>query len=128
MEKNSLELRIAGSERGHGWPSPSQCERNIGVSRQQVIPAVDPRLKLKLMPESKFRVVSESDNGVSKRRPTKRTLNAHHSEDRRQREFDRLTGVAAAKTVDVSLKQIVPLLIDAEKNNRTWLSDFAEDT
>ncbi|WP_339946263.1 MULTISPECIES: hypothetical protein [Novipirellula] len=61
-------------------------------------------------------------------RPAKRKLTLHHSEERKERELDRISGVAAPKTVDVSLKQIVPLLIDAEKSNRTWLSDFADDT
>ncbi|WP_442505660.1 hypothetical protein SH528x_004458 [Novipirellula sp. SH528] len=78
------------------------------------------------MPEPKFRVVSE--NGFSTARSANRKLTPHHSEERKERELDRMTGVAAPKTVDVSLKQIVPLLIDAEKSNRTWLSDFADDT
>ncbi|EMI18347.1 hypothetical protein RMSM_04735 [Rhodopirellula maiorica SM1] len=78
------------------------------------------------MPESRFRVVSE--NGSSMASPKSRKLTVHHSEERKERELDRISGAAAPKTVDVSLKQIVPLLIDAEKSNRTWLADFADDT
>lgn len=46
---------------------------------------------------------------------------------RRERELDRITGTAKPKTVSLSLKQIVPLLIDATRENRAWLSDFADD-
>ncbi|TWU38401.1 hypothetical protein [Novipirellula artificiosorum] len=63
------------------------------------------------MPESKFRVISISTKA-----------------DRQQRELDRLTGVAAPRTVDVSLKQLVPLLMDAARSKRTWLQDFADDS
>jgi hypothetical protein len=48
--------------------------------------------------------------------------------DRQQRELDRLSGVAKAKTVDLPVGQIVPLLMHALESNRTWLKDFANDT
>ena len=48
--------------------------------------------------------------------------------DRQQRELDRLAGVAKAKTVDLPVGQIVPLLMHAMESNRTWLNDFANDT
>ena len=48
--------------------------------------------------------------------------------DRRQRELDRLTGVAQPKTVALTVGQIVPLLIDAMEKDRAWLGDFAQDT
>ncbi|WP_231612467.1 hypothetical protein [Novipirellula galeiformis] len=78
------------------------------------------------MPESKFRVVSE--NGCTSSKPASQNSNPPHLAERQERELDRITGVAAPKTVDVSLKHIVPLLIDAERNNRMWISDFEEDT
>ena len=31
------------------------------------------------------------------------------------------------KTVDVSLEEILPLLADAYRSDRTWLRDFADD-
>ena len=48
--------------------------------------------------------------------------------DRQQRELDRLSGVAKAKTVNLTVGQIVPLLMHALESNRTWLKDFADDT
>jgi len=47
--------------------------------------------------------------------------------NQRQRELDRITGTAEAKTVAVPLGKIVPLLIDAGKQQRAWLNDFADD-
>ena len=47
---------------------------------------------------------------------------------RQIRELDTMTGMSKARTVSVSLKQIVPLLIDAADANRSWLEDFADDT
>ncbi len=73
-----------------------------------------------LMSESNFRVVYDK---VSSFHPAVRTLS-----HRQSRELDRMTGVSAPKTVDVSLKQIVPLLLDAHRTNRTWLCDFEDDT
>ena len=48
--------------------------------------------------------------------------------DRQQRELDRITGVGAPKSVEVSMSQIVPLLLDAAGSDRGWLQDFANDT
>jgi len=45
-----------------------------------------------------------------------------------EHELDRITGVAAAKTVCLKVGQVVPLLMHAMETNRTWLKDFAEDT
>ncbi len=42
-------------------------------------------------------------------------------------ELDRLSGTAAPKTVTLPVGKLVPLLLDAAKNKRAWLSDFAED-
>ncbi|KAA1259376.1 hypothetical protein LF1_19080 [Rubripirellula obstinata] len=50
------------------------------------------------------------------------------SESRRQRELDRISGVSQPKSVTIPLSTIVPLLIEASKSNRAWLSDFADDT
>jgi len=46
---------------------------------------------------------------------------------RQQRELARLSGTAEPKTVSVSVRSIVPLLMEAAENDRTWLQDFADD-
>lgn len=38
-----------------------------------------------------------------------------------------MSGLAAAKSVSIPLAQITQLLVDANKSNRTWLRDFADD-
>tara|TARA_R110002049_G_scaffold4601_6_gene32897 strand:- start:106366 stop:106773 length:408 start_codon:yes stop_codon:yes gene_type:complete len=48
--------------------------------------------------------------------------------DRQERELDRISGIAQPKTVTLTVGQIVPLLLDAMENDRTWLSDFADDS
>jgi hypothetical protein len=48
--------------------------------------------------------------------------------NRRERELDRIAGLADPKTVAVPLGKIVPLLIDAASSDRAWLTDFADDT
>jgi hypothetical protein len=50
------------------------------------------------------------------------------SKNRRQRELDRISGVSEPKSVTIPLSTMVPLLIEASKSNRAWLSDFADDT
>lgn len=45
----------------------------------------------------------------------------------RARELDRLAGTARPKTVSVSAGDLIPLLMDAAENDRTWLRDFADD-
>ena len=47
---------------------------------------------------------------------------------RTEHELDRLAGNLDPRTVTVRLATIVPLLLDAVEKNRTWLSDFADDT
>ncbi len=47
--------------------------------------------------------------------------------NRRERELDRLAGTADPKTVAVPLSKMVPLLLDAAQNDRSWLNDFADD-
>ncbi|KAA5540763.1 hypothetical protein FYK55_20335 [Roseiconus nitratireducens] len=44
------------------------------------------------------------------------------------RELDLIAGTGPRRTRTVPLKTIVPLLIDAQERNSTWLEDFAEDT
>jgi len=39
-----------------------------------------------------------------------------------------LAAPAAADTVRIPLGEILPLLADAVASNRTWLTDFADDT
>ena len=45
-----------------------------------------------------------------------------------QRDLDRASGVNEAKTVTITLGQMVPLLIDAVEKNRLWLTDFADES
>lgn len=45
----------------------------------------------------------------------------------REQELDRLSGTADSKTVSVPLGKVVPLLLDAAENQRTWLDDFSEE-
>ena len=49
------------------------------------------------------------------------------SHSRRELELDRLTGTAAPKTVSLPVGKLVPLLMDAARNDRAWLKDFADD-
>ncbi len=60
-------------------------------------------------------------NGRRQTEPARRT-------DRQQRELDRMSGTADAKTVSVSVRSLVPLLMDAAERDRTWLRDFADDS
>ncbi|PNY34855.1 hypothetical protein C2E31_21375 [Rhodopirellula baltica] len=46
---------------------------------------------------------------------------------RTERELDRLTGIAPAKTRTVPLKAFVPLLVDAQEQDSAWLVDFQDD-
>lgn len=48
-------------------------------------------------------------------------------EPRWKRELDQITGVAPVKTRSIPLKTLVPLLLHAERSDRAWLRDFAED-
>ncbi|TWT80667.1 hypothetical protein CA13_21130 [Planctomycetes bacterium CA13] len=68
------------------------------------------------MPESKLRIAPYCTDSTRQANPT-----------RQERELDRLTGLSPAKTVSVSLKEFVPLIMDAAKTNRNWLEDFATD-
>ena len=45
-----------------------------------------------------------------------------------QRELDRIAGVSDARTVTITLGQMVPLVTDAAAKNRLWLSDFSDET
>ncbi len=49
------------------------------------------------------------------------------SESRRQRELDRISGVADPKSVTLPVGKLVPLLVDAARHQRAWLDDFADD-
>ncbi|TWT71906.1 hypothetical protein [Crateriforma conspicua] len=46
---------------------------------------------------------------------------------RLEKELDRVSGTAEAKTVSVSVKTLMPLLMEAAENGRSWLHDFADD-
>jgi hypothetical protein len=90
-----------------------------------------PRSSLRLFFES---CISDSiDEGPAKESPEQPSSDREFivkfvPSDRQQRELDRLSGVAKPKTVDLTVGQIVPLLIHAMENDRTWLKDFAQDT
>ncbi|SMP75560.1 hypothetical protein SAMN06265222_11975 [Neorhodopirellula lusitana] len=45
----------------------------------------------------------------------------------REIELDRITGLAAPKSVSVPLALLTRLLLDANETNRTWLQDFKDD-
>lgn len=46
----------------------------------------------------------------------------------REREIDRIAGVAQPKTVTVPLSLMTRLLIDASESDRMWLRDFKDDS
>ena len=50
------------------------------------------------------------------------------SDSCRERDFDRIAGAAEPRTVEITLGQMVPLLMDAAQKNRVWLSDFADES
>jgi len=58
--------------------------------------------------------------------PNLRIAPTTHS-SRTDRELDRLTGTAAPQLVSMSLRHLVPLLLDAVESDRLWLQDFADD-
>ena len=60
-------------------------------------------------------------------KPNLRVFSAETTNERSQRELDRITGTAEARTVAVPLGKIVPLLMDAGKHERAWVNDFSED-
>jgi hypothetical protein len=47
---------------------------------------------------------------------------------RTEKELDQVSGMNPAKTVPITLGQMVPLLMDAAEKNRLWLNDFADET
>lgn len=47
---------------------------------------------------------------------------------RRERELDRISGTAEPKTVTVPAGKLIPMLIEAAKDERAWLHDFADDS
>ena len=49
-------------------------------------------------------------------------------DQRRERELDRITGTAQAKTMSVPFGTLVRLLAAAVEDECTWLEDFSEDT
>jgi hypothetical protein len=57
----------------------------------------------------------------------KHNLRIFTSDDRRERELDLITGTASPKSVSIPLRQIVPLLLEAQRNDCAWLDDFSED-
>lgn len=73
--------------------------------------------------DSSDAVVSSAKNSQnsSPKKPALLSMRTEH-------ELDRVAGTLAPRTVTVRLATIVPLLLDAVEKNRTWLSDFADDT
>ncbi|MEM6778137.1 MAG: hypothetical protein AAF670_10815 [Planctomycetota bacterium] len=68
-----------------------------------------------------------SDRSRSGDSPSRLRLNVRDDSSAADGELDRLSGIAAPKTVRVPLAQMTRLLIDATESNRTWLQDFADD-
>lgn len=66
----------------------------------------------------------ESSEATGRRTPGRKAVSA----ERVEHELDRAAGALQPRTVSVRLATIVPLLLDAVEHNRTWLSDFADDT
>src|SRR6056297_1179989 len=66
-------------------------------------------------------------NDFSMTKPSLNLVTAPASDTRLERELDRLTGTAKAKSVSISVRTLIPLLIEAAENDRTWLQDFADD-
>ncbi len=58
----------------------------------------------------------------------RRSSSAQVSDDRRQRELDRLAGTAKPKTMPVEFGVFVKLLSQAMADDCNWLDDFADDT
>jgi len=52
---------------------------------------------------------------------------ADHRDPRWIRELDQVTGTGPKKTRCVPVKMLVPLLIQAQRRNSSWLQDFADD-
>ncbi len=50
------------------------------------------------------------------------------SADRRERELDRIAGIAKAKTMPVAFAALVKFLSQAIQEDCAWLDDFADDT
>ena len=70
---------------------------------------------------------AESSPSASGRRSPERPA-LRISPERVAHELDRAAGALQPRTVAVRLATIIPLLLDAVEHNRTWLSDFADDT
>ncbi|MFK8113355.1 MAG: hypothetical protein AB8B91_14215 [Rubripirellula sp.] len=58
---------------------------------------------------------------------SKHSLRVFSSVDRRERELDRITGTAEPKSVSIPLSKVVPLLLEAQRNDCAWLDDFSDD-
>ncbi|MEM6470725.1 MAG: hypothetical protein AAF802_14295 [Planctomycetota bacterium] len=75
--------------------------------------------------DSPNRSIEEQDKPLAVRTSN---LRPAEFEPRWKRELDQITGNSPVKTRTVPLQNLVSLLIHAERFNRTWLKDFAEDT
>lgn len=71
---------------------------------------------------------SSDDVSESDRRTNSAKGSRNASPERVQNELDRVAGTLEPKSVTVRLATIVPLLLDAVEQNRSWLSDFSDDT
>ena len=80
-----------------------------------------------------LRLFQPDDDGNGRMGPSKPASQDRSSRDQQwdaaiQRDLDRASGVNEAKTVTITLGQMVPLLIDAVEKNRLWLTDFADES
>jgi hypothetical protein len=53
---------------------------------------------------------------------------ATNHDDRRERELDRISGTAEARTMSVAFGAFVNFLSHAIRDDAAWLDDFADDT
>ncbi len=62
------------------------------------------------------------------RSPETSSGSAGAHDDRRERELDRISGTAQAKTMPVAFGAFVKFLSQAIQDDAAWLDDFADDT
>ncbi len=88
------------------------------------------------MPKPRLSVFTGADvtgaeiaqDGSPHRTSRRKSGSGDTSPARVEHELDRVSGTLSPRTVSVRLATIVPLLLDAVEHNRSWLSDFSDDT
>ena len=75
------------------------------------------------MNKPRLRIFPSRDDNSALRSPS-----AGIGEGRRERELDRISGTAKAKTMPVAFGELVKFLSQAIHEDCAWLDDFADDT